>query len=63
MKVLILWVPPAERRFGSGDELTAEQLAEFGVDAQALVDACEAQVVEEAKPTKAPAKATREVKD
>lgn len=46
MKVQILWVPPAERRFGSGDILTADQLKEFGVSAQDLLDAGEAQVIE-----------------
>lgn len=51
MKVLILWVPPAERRFGSGDEMTSAQLAEFGIDAAALVEAGEAQVIEAAKGT------------
>jgi hypothetical protein len=49
MKVQVLWVPPAERRFGSGDILTAEELAAFGVDAATLLDAGEAQIVEAPK--------------
>lgn len=46
MKLQILWVPPAERRFGSGDILTVKELAAFGVDAATLLDAKEAQIIE-----------------
>lgn len=54
MKIQILWVPPAERRFGSGDILTLAELAAFGVDAQTLLDAGEAQMIEpEPKPARA----------
>ena len=54
MKLQILWVPPAERRFGSGDVLTVEELAAFGVDAATLLDAQEAQIIEhDEKPAKA----------
>ena len=49
MKVQVLWVPPYERRFGSGDILTSEELAAFGVDAAALLEAGEAQIVETVK--------------
>lgn len=48
MKIQILWASPAERRFGSGDVLTTEQLAEYGYDAGALLAMGDAQVVEEA---------------
>lgn len=56
MKIQVLWVPPAERRFGSGDILTVAELAAFGVDAQALIDAGEAQRIE---PEKKPGPAKR----
>ena len=56
MKIQILWVPPAERRFGSGDILTLAELAAFGVDAQTLLDAGEAQLIEH-EPT--PARAAK----
>ena len=46
MKIQILWVMPAERRFGSGDILTAEQQAELGIDAKVLIAAGEAQPVD-----------------
>lgn len=46
MKVQVLWVPPGERRFGSGDILSSGELAAFGVDAAALLAAGEAQLVE-----------------
>lgn len=47
MKVQILWVAPAERRFASGDILTVEQLADFGIDADAFVASGDAQFVGE----------------
>jgi hypothetical protein len=47
MKIQVLWVPPAERRFGSGDIMTDAQLRELGVDPQALLDAGEAQILED----------------
>lgn len=50
MKLQVLWVPPSERRFGSGDILTSEELAAFGVDAATLLDAGEAQIIEPDKP-------------
>lgn len=53
MKVQVLWVTPSERRFGSGDILTSEELAAFGVDAAALLAAGEAQLVE-TRPAKKP---------
>lgn len=59
MKLQVLWAPPSERRFGSGDFLTDKELAAFGVDAATLLEAGEAQVIEPdppAKPAKAPAK-------
>lgn len=60
MKIQILWVLPAERRFGSGDILTAEQQAEFGIDAQALIAAGEAQAIDPApKPAARPVKANK----
>lgn len=46
MKIQILWVEPAERRFRSGDVLTAKQLADYGVDAVALVASGDAQVID-----------------
>lgn len=46
MKIQVLWVPPAERRFGSGDILTSDELAALGVSAEALLAAGEAQVIE-----------------
>lgn len=61
MKIQVLWVPPGERRFGSGDILTVEELAAMGVDAQQLLDAGDAQVIspaaapKERKPAKKPA--------
>lgn len=51
MKIQILWVMPAERRFGSGDILTAEQQAEFGLDAKFLIAAGEAQLIAPAAET------------
>lgn len=47
MKVQILWVSPAERRFGSGDILTSDQLAEFGLSASDLLSSGDAQIIEE----------------
>lgn len=52
MKLQVLWVPPSERRFGSGDILTDKELAAFGLDAATLLAAGEAQVIPEAKPKK-----------
>lgn len=52
MKIQILWVPPAERRFGSGDILTDAELIALGGNPQALLDAGEAQILE-ADPPKA----------
>lgn len=49
MKIQILWVPPAERRFGSGDIFSDAELLEFGVDPQALLDAGEAQILDAPK--------------
>lgn len=49
MKIQILWATPAERRFGSGDVLTEEQQAEFGLDAKELIAAGEAQAIDEPK--------------
>lgn len=46
MKIQVLWVLPSERRFGSGDILTVDELAAFGVSADALLVAGEAQIVE-----------------
>jgi hypothetical protein len=46
MRVQVLWVPPAERRFGSGDILTAEELAAFGEDAATLLSRGDAQVLD-----------------
>jgi len=54
VKLQILWVPPSERRFGSGDFLTDKELAAFGVDAAALLAAGEAQVIEPDPPAKRP---------
>lgn len=53
MKVQVLWVPPSERRFGSGDIMTSGELAAFGVDAAALLLAGEAQLIEP-EPAKKP---------
>lgn len=50
MLLQVLWVPPSERRFGSGDFLTDKELAAFGVDAATLLEAGEAQVIEPDKP-------------
>lgn len=46
MKIQILWVLPAERRFGSGDILTSAELLAFGIDPKDLLAAGEAQVIE-----------------
>lgn len=56
MKLQVLWVPPSERRFGSGDILTAEELAAFGVDAATLLADGEAQIIEPDPPAKSRAK-------
>lgn len=53
MKVQVLWVLPTERRFSSGDILTSQELAAFGVDAATLVAAGEAQVIEPDQPKRA----------
>jgi hypothetical protein len=47
MKVQVLWVTPAERRFRSGDILTSEELAAFGLSAADLLAAGEAQLIED----------------
>lgn len=54
MKVQVLWVPPSERRFGSGDILTSEELVALGVSAADLLAAGEAQVIEADKPKARP---------
>lgn len=59
MKLRVLWVIPAERRFGSGDILTSGELKAFGVDPAHLLEAGEAEVVEDAPASPAPAKAKR----
>lgn len=62
MKIQILWVPPAERRFGSGDILTSEELQALGVDPHALLEAKEAQILEADKPKPVAPKVERAVK-
>ncbi|NBW09769.1 MAG: hypothetical protein EBR82_17270 [Caulobacteraceae bacterium] len=47
MKIQVLWVPPAERRFGSGDILTEEELSVFGISASDLLACGDAQIVED----------------
>lgn len=46
MKIQILWVEPAEKRFVSGDVLTGEQLASFDIDADELLASGDAQLVD-----------------
>ena len=59
MQIQILWVMPAERRFGSGDILTAEQQAEYGLDAKFLIAAGEAQLIAPAAETTKPERAEK----
>ncbi|BEV02207.1 hypothetical protein [Novosphingobium olei] len=51
MKVQILWAAPAERRFKSGDVMTEESAARFGLDADAMIETREAQRVKDKVPT------------
>jgi hypothetical protein len=62
MKVQVLWVLPSERRFGSGDILSSEELAAFGVDAADLLAAGEAQIVPPERAAKAPMADKRKAK-
>lgn len=51
MKVQILWAAPAERRFKSGDVMTEESAARFGLDVDAMIESKEAQKVKDKVPT------------
>lgn len=51
--IQILWADPRERRFRSGDVLDEARQAELGVNAQDLLDAREAQLLD---PPAAPAR-------
>lgn len=46
-KVQILWAAPAERRYGSGDVLTEANLEAAGLSVEQLLDAKEAQILDD----------------
>lgn len=59
MQIQVLWVPPAERRFSSGDILTEAELAAFGISANDLLSSGDAQIVPMAEQEQSPAPRTR----